>query len=169
MIILGVDPGFGITGYGALEADPEDIRNVKLIEAGVLKSPKTLPFPGRLQEIYTQMLTLLDEFKPASIAVEEIYSTLAFPRTAIAIGHVRGVVLLAAAQKKVPVFSYFPRQVKKALVGNGNATKSQIQRMVETLFGLSNDKSRPDDLSDAIAIALCHANHAGRLTLEAAI
>ena len=158
MIILGVYPGFGITGYGLISADPEDVRNVNLLEAGVLKSPKNLPFSERLGEIYSRMIELLEEFRPASMAVEDIYSVQAFPRSSIAIGHVRGVVLLAASQKKIPVFSYFPRQVKKALVGSGNATKSQVQRMVGSTFAL-DETSRPDDLTDAIAIALCHASH----------
>lgn len=165
MVILGVDPGFGITGYGLIEADPDDIRNVKLLEAGVLKSPKNIPFSERLEEIYARMAELLEEFRPASMAVEDIYSSPAFPRSSIAIGHVRGVLLLAASQKKIPVFSYFPRQIKKSLVGNGNAGKSQVQRMVENTFRLDKD-SRPDDLTDAIAIALCHAGHAERATLE---
>ena len=155
MIILGVDPGFGITGYGLIEADPSDIRSVKLLEAGVLKSPKNKSFSERLEEIYARMVEILDEFSPACVAVEDVFSAQAFPRSSIAIGHVRGVLLLAASQKKVPVFSYFPRQVKKALTGNGNASKTQVQRMVENTFGL--DKTvRPDDLSDAIAVALCH-------------
>ena len=162
MIILGVDPGFGITGYGLIEADPDDIRNVKLLEAGVLRSAKNTPFSARLEEIYARMVELLEEFKPASVAVEEIFSSPAFPRSSIAIGHVRGVLLLAASQKKIPVFSYFPRQVKKSLVGNGNASKSQVQKMVENMFGL--DKAvRPDDMADAIAIALCHAGQHARL------
>ena len=165
MIILGVDPGFGITGYGLIEAEPGDARNAKLLEAGVLRSPKELSFSDRLEEIYARMVELLDEFRPVSIAVEDIYSSQAFPRSSIAIGHVRGVVLLAASQKKIPVASYFPRQIKKALVGNGNATKSQVQRMVENTFQLDKT-SRPDDLTDAIAIALCHAGHAARFPLQ---
>lgn len=159
MVILGVDPGFGITGYGAVEADPLDLRQVRLVEAGVLRSDKDLPFSGRLEEIYRRMMEILEEFKPDSVAVEDIYSVQSFPRSSISIGHVRGVLLLAAAQRGVPVFSYFPRQIKKALVGNGNATKSQIQKMVEMTFDFSG-KGCPDDLSDAIAIALCHASHA---------
>ena len=162
MIILGIDPGFGITGYGLLKADPENVKNITLLEAGILKSPKSLSFAGRLQEIYDRMTELMEEFKPSSMAVEDIYSVQAFPRSSIAIGHVRGVTLLAAAQKNVPVYSYFPRQVKKALVGNGNATKSQVQRMVENTFALDETK-RPDDLTDAIAIALCHASHSTRV------
>ena len=162
MVILGVDPGFGTTGYGLIKTDPLDIRNVELLEAGVLKSPKNISFSERLEEIYGRMMEILEEFCPASIAVEDIYSSPAFPRSSIAIGHVRGVLLLAASQKKIPVFSYFPRQIKKSLVGNGNASKSQIQKMVENTFGLNQD-TRPDDLSDAIAIALCHAGHVERI------
>ncbi len=166
MIILGVDPGFGITGYGLLDVAPQDARNARLLEAGVLKSDKKLSFHDRLEEIYRQMASIIEEFSPDCLAVEEIFSSQAFPRSSIAIGHVRGVILLASSQKKVPVFSYFPREVKKALTGNGNASKSQVQKMVENFFELDK-KSRPDDLSDAIAIALCHANHSGRRSFEA--
>ena len=93
------------------------------------------------------------------MAVEDIFSTGAFPKSAILIGHVRGIVLLAASQKAVPVFSYYPLQVKKALLGNGNATKIQVQRMVETALRLT-EPIRPDDCSDALAVALCHAGRA---------
>ena len=168
MIILGIDPGFGITGYGLIEADPGDIQKITLLEAGVLRAPKSMDFAGRLREIYERMVELVNEFRPSSMAVEDIYSSQAFPRSSIAIGHVRGVALLAASQKKIPVFSYFPRQVKKALVGNGNATKAQVQRMVENTFALE-EASRPDDLTDAIAIALCHASHSTRVPLAAAV
>ena len=165
MVILGLDPGFGITGYGLIEVDPVNIQKVTLIEAGVLKSPKSLSFSERLNEIYTQTMEILKEFSPEAAAVEDIYSSQAFPRSAIAIGHVRGILLLALSLNKIPVHSYFPREVKKALVGNGNATKNQVQRMVENTFQLDGTH-RPDDLSDALAIALCHASHVNRLNPE---
>ena len=167
MIILGIDPGFGITGYGLIEVNSQDIDKTRLVEAGVLTSQKSLPFQERLEEIYMQTFEILEEFLPKAAAVEDNYSVQAFPRSAIAIGHVRGIVLLALARKKVPVYSYFPREVKKALVGSGNATKNQVQRMVESRFDLT-DVTRPDDMSDALAIALCHASHMNRMDMECA-
>ena len=156
MILLGIDPGFGITGYGIIEA--RDRQNPRLVEAGIIKSKKEKTFSERLGEIHEQIEELLGEFKPSCVAVEDIYSAGAFPRSAILIGHVRGIVLLCAAQNGIPVFSYYPLQVKKALLGNGNATKAQVQRMVQTSLGL-DQPIHPDDCSDALAIALCHANH----------
>lgn len=158
MTILGIDPGFGITGYGIIAVDPRDFRHPSLVEAGVFRSDKNRPLSERLSEIYEHLVDLIREFKPESIAVEDIFSVHGFPRSAILIGHVRGIVLLAAAQCKTPVYSYYPLKVKKSLVGNGYATKSQIQKMVQTTLGL-NETPRPDDLSDALAIALCHASH----------
>ncbi|OGR83206.1 MAG: crossover junction endodeoxyribonuclease RuvC [Elusimicrobia bacterium RIFCSPLOWO2_01_FULL_64_13] len=158
MIILGVDPGFGITGYGLVECRPEDFSRPSLVEAGILKTPKDLPLGGRLLQIYDGLRKLICEFRPGAVAVEDIFSVHGFPRSAILIGHIRGTALLAAAQESVPVFSYYPLQVKKALIGNGNATKVQVQRMVQTVLGL-DAPPRPDDLSDALAVALCHAGH----------
>ena len=161
MVILGIDPGFGITGYGLIEVNGGRERNPKLIEAGIIRSKKTKPLEQRLHEIHRQLKDLVQEFSPQLMVVEDIYSLQAFPRSAILIGHVRGIVLLLAAQQAIPVFSYFPLQVKKALLGNGKATKSQIQRMVQTALHLKESLA-PDDCSDALAIALCHANRLSR-------
>ena len=159
MILLGIDPGFGITGYGLIEAG--DRQDPSLVEAGVIRSNKENTLSERLREIHDRLKELLSEFKPSSLAIEDVFSAGAFPKSAILIGHVRGIVLLCAAQSGIPVSSYYPLQVKKALLGNGNATKAQVQRMVQSALGL-DQPIRPDDCSDALAIALCHSGHVGR-------
>lgn len=157
MVILGVDPGFGITGYGVIEAGPGRTHTPRLVEAGILTSDKSLPLAQRLQEIHTQFVEVLREFKPQSIALEQIFSVGQFPRSAILIGHVHGIVLLAAAQNKISVTTYFPTQVKRALLGHGRAAKAQTQRMVQRALNL-DAPPQPDDVADALAVALCHAN-----------
>lgn len=156
MKILGIDPGFGITGYGLIEAHANQSRGLQLVEAGILNSQKNRAFSERLCEIHRYLTELLKEFSPEVMAIEDTYSVQAFPKTAIFIGCVRGVVLLAAGQNSIPVFHYYPRQVKKALVGNGDATKSQIQKMVQSNLCLK-ETPRPDDVADALAVAICHA------------
>lgn len=157
MIILGVDPGFGITGYGLIKVGSPGSAAPELVEAGALTSDRKKPLCGRLQEIYQHLCEILEEFSPQAMAVEEIYSDHAFPRSGIHIGKVQGVILLAAAEKKIPIQSYFPIQVKKALLGHGRATKPQVQKMVQRALNLQ-EVPRPDDVADALAVALCHAN-----------
>jgi crossover junction endodeoxyribonuclease RuvC len=157
MIILGIDPGFGITGYGLIEVNASNGRQPRIVEAGVLTSKKSKPLSERLHEIHKHLSEILQEHSPSALAVEDIYSIHAFPRSAICIGNVQGIVLLAAAQKAVPVFTYFPIQVKKALLGYGRATKTQVQQMVQRTLELKQIP-QPDDAADALAVALCHAN-----------
>ncbi len=128
-----------------------------LIEAGILTSKKNQPLQNRLEEIYKNLVKILEEFSPNVLAIEEIYSVKTFPRSSIFIGNVQGIVLLAAAQKKLPVASYYPIQVKKALVGYGRAKKIQTQKCVQRTLNLK-EVPRPDDVADALAVALCHAN-----------
>lgn len=157
MVILGVDPGFGITGYGLIETDSKRLCAPRLIEAGILTSHKGRPLPERLREIYEHFASLLKEFNPDAIALEEIFSVGAFPKSSIMIGHVHGIVMLAASQKDVPLFTYYPIQVKRALLGYGRSSKSQTQRMVQRTLALA-EVPKPDDVADALAVALCHAN-----------
>lgn len=157
--ILGLDPGFGITGYGLLEISASNHDGVQVLEAGVLRSSKDKPIGERLDEVYSQLVEIIEEFSPNAMAVENTFSLKEFPKSGIFIGYVQGVVLLAAAQKSIPVFHYYPLQVKKALLGNANATKTQTQKMIQTTLNL--DKvPRPDDVADALAVALCHVNRA---------
>lgn len=161
MVLLGIDPGFGITGYGLIEVGLSYSEPAQFIEAGTLTSKAKKPLSERLHEIYKSLSGILKEFSPKAMAVEDSYSIHSFPKSAIFIGHVQGIVLLAAAQRSIPVFSYYPLQVKKALLGNGNVTKIQTQKMVQTTLRLSSPP-KPDDISDALAVALCHANRITR-------
>ena len=154
---MGIDPGFGITGYGLIETDPSRARVPRLIEAGILASKKDSPLPERLREIYDNFVSLLQEFSPAAVALEEIFSVGKFPKSAIMIGHVHGIVLLASAQNSIPVYTYYPIQVKRALLGYGRGSKQQMQRMVQRTLELPKPP-QPDDVADALAVALCHAN-----------
>lgn len=157
MIILGIDPGFGITGYGLIETNPQQVQFPRLLEAGILTTKKNNALSERLLEIHDHLLELFKEFTPQAMAMEEIFSVGAFPRSAIQIGNVHGVVQLAAAQNSVPISLYYPIQVKKALLGFGHGTKQQIQRMVQRTLQLA-EVPKPDDVADALAVALCHAN-----------
>lgn len=157
MIILGIDPGFGITGYGLIDIHPKEIQFPRLIEAGVLTSKKESAFPDRLNEIHSGLMELIQEFAPEALALEEVYSSGAFPKSAIHIGKVQGIVLLAAAQASIPVHMYYPIQVKKSLLGHGHGTKIQTQKMIQRTLKLEQ-VPRPDDVADALAVALCHAN-----------
>ena len=159
MVIMGIDPGFGITGYGLIESDPARLKTPRLIEAGVLTTPKTDPLSDRLHEIYKGFIGLFQEFSPSAIALEEIFSVGTFPKSAILIGHVHGIVHLVAAQNGIPLFMYYPIQVKRALLGYGRGTKLQMQKMVQRTLSLAAPP-RPDDVADALAVALCHANRA---------
>ena len=110
-----------------------------------------------MKEIYDGFLGLLKEFSPEAVALEQIFSVGEFPKSAIMIGHVHGIVMLAAEQNRVPLFTYYPIQVKHALLGYGRSSKAQTQRMVQRTLGLAKPP-QPDDVADALALALCHAN-----------
>ncbi len=152
MRILGIDPGLGITGYGVIDtgrAAPQ------LIEAGVIRTNDQNTMAQRLSEIATAIDEIVGEFSPDVVAIEELYSHYEHPKTAIIMGHARGVVFLKAAERGLPVFPYAATRVKKSLLGNGRATKSQVQLMIRTSLGLSQTPD-PPDAADALAVALCH-------------
>jgi crossover junction endodeoxyribonuclease RuvC len=150
--VLGLDPGLEVTGYGVLDASGD---RPKLLEAGVLRVPRGGPLADRLARLYASAGELLDEQKPTTVAVEELFSHYERPRTAILMGHARGVLLLAAAQRGLEVAHYLPTRVKKTMTGNGHASKAQIQRAVALEFGLVDPIAVPD-VADALAVALCH-------------
>ena len=152
MRILGIDPGCGITGFGAIEADRG---NSQLIKCGAIPTPAGADFSARLEMIYEDMRTLLETMKPDAVAIEELFFGQNVT-TGIGVAQSRGVILLAIRQAGIPVFSYKPMQVKQAVVGYGNATKHQVQDMTKRLLRLEK-MPKPDDAADAIAIALCHA------------
>ena len=158
MRILGIDPGYGITGFGVIEADRG---NTALLRCGAITTPAGMDFSARLEIIYEDMRKLLEVSQPDAVAIEELFFGQNVT-TGIGVAQSRGVILLAIRQAGPPVYSYKPMQVKQAVVGYGNATKHQVQDMTKRLLGLSA-MPKPDDAADAIAIALCHARSATSL------
>lgn len=149
--LLGIDPGLGITGYAVLDVMTH---GPQLCEAGVLRGG-TGPLETRLLALHTGLLEVIDLYHPQSMAVEQLYAHYKHPRTAIIMGHARGVIMLAASLREIPVFSYSATQIKKLISGSGRATKEQIQRTVAQEMGLA-EIPEPPDIADAIAAALCH-------------
>ena len=161
MRILGIDPGYGITGFGIIEAQRA---SAQLIKCGAITTPAGADFSYRLEMIYEDMKKLLEVAKPDAVAIEELFFGHNVT-TAIGVAQSRGVILLAIRQAGLPVFQYKPMQVKQAVVGYGNATKHQVQDMTKRLLHL--DKlPKPDDAADAIAIALCHARSSTSLLAQ---
>ena len=158
MRILGIDPGYGITGFGVIEADRG---NCQLLRCGAITTPPGMEFPARLEIIYEDMRSLLEAVKPEAVAIEELFFGQNVT-TGIGVAQSRGVILLAIRQADVPIYQYKPMQVKQAVVGYGNATKHQVQDMTRRLLHLEK-LPKPDDAADAIAIALCHARSATSL------
>ena len=152
MRILGIDPGYGITGFGLIEADRG---NSRLLKCGAITTPAGMDFSARLEIIYEDMRQLLEAAKPEAVAIEELFFGQNVT-TGIGVAQSRGVILLAIRQAGVPVYAYKPMQVKQAVVGYGNATKHQVQDMTRRILRLEK-MPKPDDAADAIAIALCHA------------
>ncbi len=152
MRILGIDPGYGITGFGLVQADRSQY---SLLRCGAITTPAGMDFSARLEIIYEDMRKLLEVAKPDVVAIEELFFGQNVT-TGIGVAQSRGVLLLAIRQAGLPVYSYKPMQVKQAVVGYGNATKHQVQDMTRRLLHLTQ-MPKPDDAADAIAIALCHA------------
>ena len=162
MRILGIDPGYGITGFGLVEADRGKFQ---FLRCGAITTPAGMDFSARLEIIYEDMKKLLELSRPDAVAIEELFFGQNVT-TGIGVAQSRGVILLAIRQAGVPVFSYKPMQVKQAVVGYGGATKHQVQDMTKRLLGLSA-MPKPDDAADAIAIALCHGRSATSLIAKA--
>ena len=151
MRILGIDPGYGITGFGLVEAQRG---NCALLRCGAITTPAGMDFPARLEIIYEDMRQLLEVAKPDAVAIEELFFGQNVT-TGIGVAQSRGVILLAIRQAGLEVYQYKPMQVKQAVVGYGNATKHQVQDMTRRILQL-DAMPKPDDAADAIAIALCH-------------
>ena len=152
MRILGIDPGYGITGFGLVDAQRSQF---SLLRCGAITTPAGMDFSARLEIIYEDMRQLLEVAKPDVVAIEELFFGQNVT-TGIGVAQSRGVILLAIRQAGIPIFEYKPMQVKQAVVGYGNATKHQVQDMTKRLLHLQQNPN-PDDAADAIAIALCHA------------
>lgn len=150
--ILGIDPGLNITGYGVLRARD---RRFQLHEAGVIRGGNSRDMGRRVAQIYQGLCEVIEQTEPDSIAIEELYSHYQRPRTAILMGHARGVICLAAANHGIPVVGYSATQIKKILTGSGRAPKNQIQQAVQRELGLEQTPD-PPDVADALAIAMCH-------------
>jgi crossover junction endodeoxyribonuclease RuvC len=157
MLVLGIDPGLATTGYGLVADDGPDL---SLIDCGVLVTPPALPLGQRLYALHRQLADLIERHRPEAVAVEELFFSRN-ARTAMIVGHARGVILLTIAERGIPAFEYTPLQVKDAIVGYGRASKSQIQKTLRVFLGME-DYPRPDDAADAVAVAICHI-HSARL------
>ncbi len=159
MIILGIDPGYAIVGYGVL-----DTNGMRPVAYGVIRTEAGIPIEDRLSEIYDNMTELLRTFKPDHVAIEKLYFNTN-EKTAINVSQARGVIILACVKCGVKVHEYTPLQVKMSVVGYGRAEKQQIMDMTKRLLGLKK-VPKPDDAADALAIALCHANTTGSLLMN---
>ncbi|MBT5872466.1 MAG: crossover junction endodeoxyribonuclease RuvC [Candidatus Latescibacteria bacterium] len=153
MIILGIDPGSVVTGYGVIS---QERRQMRLVECGCIKMKAGSPLPGRLKRIYDGLCEVLERCRPEQVAIESTFSGKN-PRSALTLGHARGVAVLAAANAELPIMEYAPREIKMSVVGTGGASKEQIQSMVQALLQLPRPP-KPADAADAVAIAICHAN-----------
>jgi crossover junction endodeoxyribonuclease RuvC len=152
MLVLGIDPGTALTGYGVVRGEP--FGALALVECGVIRTSARDTLPVRLREIYDDVRALIERLQPDALAVEDVFYSRNV-RTTVVLGHARGVVLLAGEQAKLPVYEYPPAEVKKAVVGTGAATKEQVQFMVTRLLRLRT-VPQPVDAADAAAVALAH-------------
>ncbi len=155
MLVLGLDPGTATTGYGLVEAAADG--TMTAIDYGVILTPAKTPLAERLQMLYDRLQGLLEHYHPDGAAVEKLFFQKNVT-TAMSVGQARGVLLLALAQAGLSVAEYTPNEIKEAVTGYGSAGKAQMQRMVQMLLGLESPP-RPDDAADALAVALCHAQH----------
>lgn len=163
MLVIGVDPGTAITGYGLVRDDEHG--KLVAVDFGVITTPSNLPMPERLLQIYQRLRELLSRYHPESGAVEKLFLQRNV-RTAISVGQGRGIALLALAEAGIPVAEYTPLEIKQAVTGYGGAEKMQVQQMVKYILELS-EIPRPDDAADALAVAICHLHSARTQSLYA--
>ncbi len=150
--VLGIDPGLAITGYGLVKSDAG---RLSLIEFGVIRSRSKEPMEKRVGSIFSGMVEVLEELKPNLVSMEELYSHIKHPKTAVIMAHARGAILAAADSKNIPVVNYSATKIKSALTGNGRAQKEQVRQMVMNLLDMT-EIPEPIDKSDALAAAICH-------------
>ncbi|MDO4593854.1 MAG: crossover junction endodeoxyribonuclease RuvC [Tissierellia bacterium] len=151
MLILGIDPGIAIMGYGLLNLKSN---RVKMVEYGVVTTSSKTNFADRLNVLYDNLQEIIDQYKPDEVAIEELFFNKNV-KTAITVGHARGIQVLCANRNKIPIYEYTPLQIKQAITGYGRANKKQMQLSVQSLLNL--DKiPKPDDAADALAVSLCH-------------
>lgn len=154
MLVLGVDPGSAITGYGLVK---QTGNKLEAVDYGCIRTSSSQPLELRIQKIYQSIKDLITKYQPENFAVEELFFNKNV-RTAISVSQARGVILLAGANSNLVVHEYTPLQVKQAVVGYGRAEKSQVQYMVKTILCLP-EIPKPDDVADALAIAICHTHY----------
>jgi crossover junction endodeoxyribonuclease RuvC len=158
--VVGIDPGLVTTGYAVIEPAPRPASGLigpppLVVEAGVIRARRDGSMGSRLDAIYRGILEVLDAFPPVALALEQVHSRIKHPRTAILMAHARGVIVLAAERRGVPVIGYAASRIKKTLTGHGRAPKEQMQHAVRTELGLDR-LPEPHDVADACAVALCH-------------
>jgi crossover junction endodeoxyribonuclease RuvC len=156
MRVLGIDPGTAITGYAVVDENQKG--DLNLVTLGVIKTPAHTPLPKRLQMIYDGLLGIIELHQPEASSVEQLFFSRNV-RTAMSVGHARGVTLLALANAGIPISEYTPMQIKQAVTGYGSAQKQQIQEMVRMLLHLPS-VPKPDDAADAAAVAICYLQRA---------
>ena len=153
MIVIGIDPGLATVGFGAIKTEKE---RVTPISYGCIRTLPDKQTPQRLLEIYDEITSLFEKYKPEVIAVEKLFFSKNVTN-ALSVSEARGVIFLAAQQQNIPIFEYTPNQVKQAITGSGRADKKQVQEMIKRLLGL-DEIPEPDDAADGLSIALCHIN-----------
>lgn len=160
MIILGIDPGYAIVGFGVL-----DYRNnhFSVIDYGAILTDAGTPFNERLEKIYDGLTAIIEKYHPEAMSVEKVFYN-SNAKTVIDVSQARGVIMLAAQKNKVTVFEYTPLQVKQSVVGYGRADKKQVQEMTRRILALEK-VPKPDDTADALAMAICHAHSSGSLSV----
>lgn len=153
-IILGIDPGTCVTGYGIIKSSP---RKIEPLDYGCIRPPKTFSLYKRYLIIYEAIEELLEIYKPDSVAIENqfVYKNA---QSALKLGMAKGLAILAATKRDIPIYEYAPKQAKLAVVGNGSASKEQVQKMMQMLLGLKEPPS-PQDAADALSLAICHLHH----------
>lgn len=159
MLVIGIDPGTAITGFGIIDEYPD--RSLHMVEHGAIRTFSGMNADRRLQILHAKLTEILQTYQPQCAAVEKLYFQRNV-RTALNVGQARGVIMLALSQLAIPVYEYNPMDVKLAVTGYGMAEKNQVQQMVKALLCLS-EIPKPDDAADALAIAICHA-HSARLS-----
>jgi crossover junction endodeoxyribonuclease RuvC len=151
--IFGIDPGSERTGYGCVETDGSRHR---IVISGAVTTPALASFPDKLHQIHRRLAALIEDCRPQAVAIENLFHAVNV-RSALKLGHARGVAMLAAVEAGLPVFEYTPAEIKRAVVGYGRAEKPQVQQMVKLLLGLAEVPS-PHDAADALAVAICHVH-----------
>ncbi len=158
MIVLGIDPGYAIVGYGVVSYESN---HFKMLDYGAITTEAHTPFNERLERIYDCACALIEHYHPEAMAIEKLFFNTN-QKTAIDVAQARGALVLAAQKARVPIFEYTPLQVKQSVVGYGRAEKKQVQEMTRVMLNLEKIP-RPDDAADALAMAICHCHSAGSL------